>query len=103
MQQQQEMFDAPIARRTDPLTSHEAAADITESGVRGRQMADVLTAVKRYPGRTSAELGSVSRFDRWVAARRLPELEKKGLVVRGEARKCRITSKRSITWWPVQA
>lgn len=92
----------PIARRSDPATSKAAAADVTASGARDRQVNAVAAAVRRWPGKTSNELGAIAGdMDRYVAARRLPEAEKIGLVRRGEARVCAVSGKRAITWWPV--
>lgn len=89
----------PIARDGDPDTSHEAAAKITSDGTRDRQANGVLAEVNSRPGSTSAELGG-GTIDRYVMARRLPELEKLGLVSRGESRMCGKTGRRALTWWP---
>lgn len=88
----------PRARRTDPSTSHEAAAAMLASGAIGRQAQDVLDAVRRWPGLTSLELGARMEIDRWAVARRLPELEGAGHVRRGEARQ--VNGRRHMTWWP---
>jgi len=40
----------PLARKTDPATSHEAAREHKESGRAAKSAAEVLAAVKRYPG-----------------------------------------------------
>lgn len=88
----------PRARRTDPATSHEAAAAMLASGAIGRQAQDVLDAVRRWPGLTSLELGARMEIDRWAVARRLPELEGAGHVRRGEARQ--VNGRRHLTWWP---
>ncbi len=91
----------PIARATDPETSHRAAAEVTRSGRRDAQAASVLEAVQIGPGFTSAELATAGApFDRYVAARRLPELERLGKVRRGPARACRVTGRLALTWWP---
>jgi len=94
--------DTPIARRKDPDTSKEAGRDISRSGRRAQQQLLIASAVSARPGQTSMELAKASAggFDRWTAARRLPELEKVSTVKRGEPRPCHVTGKRSITWWP---
>ena len=91
---------APLARRTDPASSHEAAAQVTASGVRDSQCAAVLDALRRHPGSTSLELATASGLDRYVVARRLPELERDGRAVRGELRLCRASGgqRRAVTW-----
>jgi hypothetical protein len=87
----------PRARSTDPSTSHEAAEAMVASGAIGRQAAEVLAAVQRWPGLTSLELGARMEIDRWAVARRLPELEP-AHVRRGEPRT--INGRRHVTWWP---
>lgn len=93
--------DIAIARMSDPATSHEAAAEVTKSGSRQRQLTAVLAAVSGNPGATSAEIAKASNLDRYLVARRLPELEKLGFVRRGEAKICTASPKpglRAITW-----
>jgi hypothetical protein len=87
----------PRARRSDPITSHEAAAQMAASGAIGRQAQEVLGAVMRWPGLTSLELGARLEIDRWAVARRLPELEP-AHVRRGEPRT--INGRRPVTGWP---
>lgn len=93
------LSDTPIARRVDPHTSHRAAAEITSSGERARQQNTVLSAVRRWPGLTSAEIGNRLETDRFLPARRLPECRAQGLVENGPARRCSVTGKQSLTWW----
>lgn len=87
-----------IARAVDPRTSHEAAAEVTRSGRRDRQAAQCLDAVRTWPGRTSMELARLARLDRYVVARRLPELRDAGYVVSEAARKCEVTGRSAMTW-----
>lgn len=93
------LADTPIARSRDPETSKLAASDITASGQRARQQNLVLGAVKRWQGRTSAELAQRLGSDRFMTARRLPELRAQGYVENGCARACGVTGKSSLTWW----
>lgn len=92
-----------MARATDPQTSHAAAQRVLESG-RWRSQRDAFTLlVRSLPGLTSAELARASgRWDRYVAARRLPELEADGVIRRGDARKCTAHGTDAVTWWPVE-
>ena len=53
-------------------------------------------------GRTAAEIAETARLERHVPSRRLPELRSAGLVRNGEARICRVTGNRSITWYPAR-
>lgn len=86
------------ARRTDPSSSHEAAANITS--ILGHQQAQAVAAVRAFPGRTSNELADECGQDRYALARRLPECAKEGRVVRGIIRRDRITGRSGVTWWP---
>ena len=86
------------ARRTDPEPSHVAARDLVASGELGRQQALALDLVRRRPGLTSHELADGNVTLRYMAARRLPELSRKGLVRRGPARRCRVTGRLATTW-----
>ncbi len=79
-------------------TSIEAAQRITDSGVRGRQHREVLELVTGYPKCTSRELAKIGQMDRYVVARRLPELERAGLVRKCGARICGIGDGRAVTW-----
>ena len=91
--------DLPRARRSDPVTSHEAADAIKASGELGRQQLAVLAAVRKWPGLTSLELGARMEINRWAVARRLPELEPVH-VRRGEPRV--VNGRRHVTWRPVE-
>lgn len=90
----------PIARESDPETSHLAAEEVTTSGRRAVQQHAVLAAVMAHPGLTSRELAQAAGMDRYVVARRLPELEAAKRVRKGEARECRVSKRLAVTWWP---
>lgn len=89
------------ARATDPGTSHEAARHVVNSGLQADQQAVALAAVRQVPGLTSNELASQTVLDRYMLARRLPELEEAGLVWRGPKKPCEISGRSACTWWPV--
>lgn len=104
------LTDSPRARRSDPETSHRAAARIKSSGALGRQQALVLAYVRQHPGCTSAELAEImaeARDDdarlwpkyRPMFGRRLPELAPVHARKGGE-RVCQVTSEDCVTWWP---
>ena len=92
----------PRAKSNDPITSYLAAEHVEKSGMARRQQDAVLIAVRSRPGATSqelaTELGQV--LDRYVFARRLPELERRGLVMHGEKRRCTISGMKAMTWYP---
>jgi predicted ArsR family transcriptional regulator len=93
---------SPIARRRDPATSHQAARELTRSGERTRQIDAVLDALRTWRGPawpTSAELAAAIRtLDRYQVARRLADLEHRGLVRKEAIRACGITGRAAVTW-----
>lgn len=89
---------APVAARNDPMTSHQAAREVTASGKREIQLKQVLDLVGRKPGKTSFELAAFGKLDRYAVARRLPELEHGGLVMKTAARTCSISGRKAVTW-----
>lgn len=91
--------ETPIARCTDPESSHLAAAEITASGKRAHQQAQTIAAVRQYAGRTSQELCELTGLDRYMLARRLPECVTAGAVRKGVTRHCTVTGKQALTWW----
>ena len=70
------------ARRTDPESSHIAADTAEQRGIITRHAEIVRGAVERYPGLTSKQLAEACPLDRVQIARRLPELERSGLIRR---------------------
>jgi hypothetical protein len=92
----------PVAssRATDPAASAEAAHQVEASGVAGAQRAICLERVRATPGLTAAEIAVEAELERHVPSRRLPELRRAGLVVNGDARDCRVTGNKSLTWNP---
>lgn len=65
-----------------------------------RQALLCLAAVVAHPGRTSQELCEDTRLDRYVLARRLPELREAGKVRNGDNVRCSVTGRNAMTWWP---
>lgn len=89
---------SPVAARRDPVTSHQAAREITASGKREGQCLAVLALVKKYPRRTSLELSHCGGLERHTIARRLPELEKGGLIKRAGIRECAVGLRLATIW-----
>jgi hypothetical protein len=87
------------ARHTDPSSSR-AAADVVSRGIAGHQQRQAAAAVRACPGRTSCELSIETGLDRYMLARRLPELLEAGAVIRKEPRPDRHTGRPGVTWWP---
>jgi hypothetical protein len=88
------------ARNTDPVTSKIAA----EQFPMGKRQLQVLIAARQRPFSTAAELGSFFQAETGLSSetphKRLPELERKGLVRRHRARRCRVTGRLAIVWEP---
>jgi hypothetical protein len=115
MDEQRLLFDVPVKAHTsradrsglvhrhDPRTSHEAARKLEESGKLTGQRRQVLEALGRCNGVTHAVLGRFMGLHWLTPARRLPELERAGLVTKGEARICRVKGSKCVTWWTAEA
>lgn len=93
----------PNYRNSDPHTSALTGEEVVASGQSAIQQKVYLDLVHKHPGKTSRELAFIRQEDRYIAARRLPELEDAGKVMKGLARKCSVGGKLSVTWWPYQS
>lgn len=93
--------DIPRSRSSDPETSHLAEKHMKESGAVNAQCRYALNTVRAMPGKTAREYGDTS-YNEGIFHRRLVELERKGLVRRGEPRKCRISGRQAHTWYPTE-
>ena len=92
----------PIARTTDPQSSHEAAAEHTASGRRESHVARVTNAVRSRPGHTGREIAQRLGMDYHETVRRLNDARQRGVIYQGDRRHCRAGSRgRVVTWWPV--
>ena len=85
----------PLSRRADPATSHTAGHAVRAEGVVSRQQRAILSHVEMYPDKTAREIEAATGCK---AHKRLPELRDNGLVVNGEARACRVSGRRAMTW-----
>ncbi|MBI1374088.1 MAG: winged helix-turn-helix domain-containing protein [Phycisphaera sp.] len=90
-----------MARKNDPITSHQAADEVEASGRAASQRHRCLLEVWKKPGQTAAEIAVAADLQRHVPSRRLPELRKDGLVTNGPVRQCAVTGNPSLTWLPV--
>lgn len=100
-----ELLGVAVARTSDPPTSAAAEDHVNATGVRAQQAQAVLEWVRCRPGLTSRELAFASCYDgpghemdRYVFARRLPDLETLGRVRKAAARTCTISGRRAVTW-----
>lgn len=90
-----------VTRTSDPETSRLAEEQITKDGSRARACAEALALVQAQPGWTANEYEAFIGVSDGRIRKRLTDLEKLGLVRRGEARTSAITRKLNQTWWPV--
>ena len=89
---------APISRTGDPTTSKLAEVELNTSGRRITQKQQVLDALKRFPDTTAAELAQKSGVPHTACHKRLPDLEKDGLVEKHAVGTCQITKKPAHYW-----
>lgn len=100
------LWDMPLARTKDPISSHQAVDEIKSSGTHAEQCNAVAAAVTRWPGRTSAELAHLMAIERHIPGRRLPDLEFQARVYRGPIRPCTVCLTKTgagrpcVTWYP---
>jgi hypothetical protein len=95
----------PIARTTDPWTSHAGAVEVTDSGRRRTQMELCLDVVQAHPGRTAGEVGELTGLGHVRAQRRLSDLKAAGKIVTGAAVRSLnvpvyLRQRPQVTWWP---
>lgn len=104
----------PIARNSDPSTSHEAAAKLTDSGKRMTLAEKAALLVEMYPNSTYVELWQkAARLDEvdmqskdfkctFVSPeslmKRLNDARAKGWIESGEQRLCPVTGNKQLTW-----
>ena len=86
------------ARIADPLTSHIAAESVEASGRAGTQRDRILAYVKAHPNQTAGEIAQGMNTDQYTPSRRLPELERAGLVRVSGRRACRVKGSLMQTW-----
>ena len=91
----------PIARNTDPRSSHGAASEVTRSGARATQQHIALMVVQEFPGSTTRELSRECQLGIHALGRRLPELCKAGLITKGDLRKCKVGNRIATPWFPM--
>ena len=96
--------DAPphhLARGSDPVTSHEAANRLKDTGRLGELELVALVAVRREPGRTAREIEQAeSKIGE--LHKRFRDLERRGLIREGVPRPCGITGIKALTWYPTE-
>ena len=87
-----------LSRRSDPATSKAAARAV--AGKLGQRMAETLATLQLFPGSTASELDATEFPNDGRHRKRLNDLRKRGLARKGEARTCRVTGRKAMTWHP---
>lgn len=92
-----------LSRRNGVATSRTSAMEVAGKLTVVRKHA--YNAVIANPGKTAFELTRIAKdIDSRKIGRRLPELEKMGLITRccdEDIRRCTITGKNAYTWTPI--
>ena len=102
---QTSLFDDPPkatarARRDDPETSHIAAEQIEAAGTASAHRDIIASYLRSNPGKTNAEIAEGSGLDYARVHKRMSELERMNLVIRGQQKKCPIHQRQMLTWYP---
>jgi hypothetical protein len=88
-----------LAASADPISSHLAADELTSSGRRASQKAEIVSWLRTQERPlTSMEIAHAAGLDRHLVARRLPDIERDGLVERCAIRECTSGHRPAITW-----
>jgi hypothetical protein len=93
--------ESPLARNSDPWTSHEAGEDLTASGKRSRQKYTCLRAALRYPiaeTYTAREFACDTEIKHEIVHKRFPDLHDGGLMYKRGYRTCTVTGKKATVW-----
>lgn len=86
-------------RTTDPETSKLAADAMKASGLDSVQKQEILEIlIGRRSCMTARELDIAMEAERYTACKRLPELERAGLIRRVGNRPCSVTGRTATTW-----
>lgn len=91
-----DLFSPALARRSDPSTSHDAAAkvNVTMLGY------EILEMIRQHPeGLTATEISQYTRIERDTVSPRLPELVRAGFIRdSGKKRKPAGRNRKAIVW-----
>lgn len=73
-----------LSRKSDPPSSARSVKELSASGALATQARQVLDALKTFGPCSSKTLAERSGLDRHLVGRRLPDLERRGLVTRSQ-------------------
>lgn len=86
MQLSMEFQPSRLARKSDPATSHEAAARVKEFGRSHHQL--ILSALRRFTKAGAEQIAAATKLDAYSVRKRTAELCKRGLIrTTGDVRK----------------
>lgn len=91
------------ARKSDPETSHLAAAEVENNGTAHDHRNIIAAYLRKHPGQTNAEIAEGSGLDYAQVHKRMKELEAMNLVIRGGKRYCTTegrTGRMYTSWFP---
>lgn len=92
-----DLFSAPLARKGDPATSHQAAADAARNA--GNNRAAVLRAhARNAAGLTDYELADLTGLQQNSAGKRRGELRDAGLIEQTDQRRPAPSGSLAIVW-----
>lgn len=95
----------PRARRTDPASSHRAAAEIESTGRASKHCAVILEALEHRPGCTCREIAVVCGLEYPQVSKRLKELVTMGRLRCAEWHEgipvCTVIGRGVNRYWPV--
>jgi hypothetical protein len=101
-----DLAQIPASKTNGSLASFEAEDDMNESGTRQGNIDKVLAAMKHLKdksmnGCTCREITCHVDLDYHETMRRLCDLEKPEIVIRGARRICKVKpeGRRPVTWW----
>ena len=93
-----------ITRPVHGGTSLEAAANLIASGSFSERCKFALALVKKYPGRTGAELDRIAKVKKREISKRLADVQRHGDIKSPDSkvRTCSVLGTKCKTWWPVE-
>jgi hypothetical protein len=91
-----------LARRNDPDTSQQAAAEVVEEGVVARMAATAISCLQRWPDSTASELEAATGLLDGKIRKRLNDLRRLGRAEKSGQRPCRVTGRMAYTWRAVE-
>lgn len=86
---------APLARTSDPLSSHAAADRVVRSGKARGDAVRCLVALAEYPGVTAETIARVTGIEPYTVRKRLADLRR-----RKQARSTGKSGTDVLRWWP---